>query len=162
MSWRYTADGISTINLSLANLYRGRLQHQAVPHLLAAPRALCSAGFDLDAKVDADDVETFKKLSPTQRRLMLQRLLADRFHLAVHIETKTLPVYDLVVASGGSKLKLAAPDPPPPSDANPSEPPPKPRGMMRMGLGTLELCGPLASVSVRRTAQLLRRSRRRD
>ncbi|HEV3198242.1 MAG TPA: TIGR03435 family protein [Bryobacteraceae bacterium] len=40
-----------------------------------------------------------------QLRLMLQSLLADRFKLALHRETKTGPVYKLVIAKGGSKLE---------------------------------------------------------
>ena len=40
-----------------------------------------------------------------QFRLMLQNLLAERFHLRLHHETKTRPGYELVVASGGPKLK---------------------------------------------------------
>ena len=38
-------------------------------------------------------------------RLMLQNLLAERFHLRLHHETKARPGYELVVASGGPKLK---------------------------------------------------------
>jgi len=41
--------------------------------------------------------------------LMLQTLLEDRFKLAFHKETKQLPVYSLVLAKSGSKLKLADP-----------------------------------------------------
>jgi uncharacterized protein (TIGR03435 family) len=37
--------------------------------------------------------------------LMLRSLLADRFHLAFHRETRDMSVYELVVAKGGSKLK---------------------------------------------------------
>jgi uncharacterized protein (TIGR03435 family) len=40
-----------------------------------------------------------------QAYLMLQALLADRFKLAVHRETRDQPVYELVVAKGGPKLK---------------------------------------------------------
>ena len=40
-----------------------------------------------------------------QFRLMLQNLLAERFHLRLHHETRTRPGYELVVASGGPKLK---------------------------------------------------------
>jgi len=36
---------------------------------------------------------------------MLQSLLADRFKLTMHRETKTLPVYFLTVAKGGAKLE---------------------------------------------------------
>jgi uncharacterized protein (TIGR03435 family) len=41
---------------------------------------------------------------------MLQALLADRFKLAVHHETKDLPVYSLVIAKGGFKLQESKPD----------------------------------------------------
>jgi uncharacterized protein (TIGR03435 family) len=46
---------------------------------------------------------------------MLQSLLADRFDLKVHWATKILPVYDLVLAKGGPKMKLW-------SDADPHKP----------------------------------------
>jgi uncharacterized protein (TIGR03435 family) len=51
-----------------------------------------------------------------QFRLMLQKLLADRFKLKLHKETKELAIYSLGIAKNGPKLKKAAPDPPP--DAN--------------------------------------------
>lgn len=40
-----------------------------------------------------------------QFRLMMQNLLAERFHLRFHRVTKVLPAYELVVANGGFKLK---------------------------------------------------------
>jgi uncharacterized protein (TIGR03435 family) len=40
-------------------------------------------------------------------RVMVQALLADRFKLAIHRETKEMPVYELVVAKGGPKLQPA-------------------------------------------------------
>ena len=40
-------------------------------------------------------------------RLMLQALLADRFNLKIHRETKEMPVWALVVAKGGPKLQKA-------------------------------------------------------
>jgi uncharacterized protein (TIGR03435 family) len=40
---------------------------------------------------------------------MLQALLADRCHFKAHQETKELPVYDLVIAKGGLKMKEAPP-----------------------------------------------------
>jgi uncharacterized protein (TIGR03435 family) len=43
-------------------------------------------------------------------RRMLQSLLADRFQLKLHRETKERPVYALVVAKSGPKLKESAPD----------------------------------------------------
>jgi len=46
-----------------------------------------------------------------QLRLMLQNLLAERFHLGVHHETRDFPGYNLVVAKDGPKLKESKPDP---------------------------------------------------
>ncbi len=44
-----------------------------------------------------------------QRRQMMQTLLSERFKLAVHWEKKPMPIYALVVARGGFKLKPADP-----------------------------------------------------
>ena len=41
---------------------------------------------------------------------MMQAMLADRFKLKAHRETKDLPMYALVVAKGGFKLKDADPN----------------------------------------------------
>ena len=43
-------------------------------------------------------------------RAMLRAVLASRFHNAYHYVDKDGPVYRLVVAKGGAKLKQAAPD----------------------------------------------------
>jgi uncharacterized protein (TIGR03435 family) len=69
--------------------------------------------------------------------LMLQRLLAERFHLTVHHESKPLAVYTLSVAKGGPKLKEVDPEklpaPPPPGSAPLPPPPPGPGGRMPSG-----------------------------
>src|ERR1035441_1739701 len=60
------------------------------------------------------DIGEMRNFSPadakTRRQLMLQALLAERFKLKVHSETKPGPVYELVVAKGGPKMKDAATD----------------------------------------------------
>jgi uncharacterized protein (TIGR03435 family) len=43
---------------------------------------------------------------------MFQALLADRCHFQGHLVTRELPVYDLVIAKGGLKMKEAPPDEP--------------------------------------------------
>jgi uncharacterized protein (TIGR03435 family) len=43
-----------------------------------------------------------------QLRKMLQNLLAERFRMQVHYETRVVPVYELTVAKNGPKLKPAA------------------------------------------------------
>jgi uncharacterized protein (TIGR03435 family) len=45
---------------------------------------------------------------------MLQVLLAERFKLAIHRDSKERSVYALVVGKGGVKMKESAADPPPP------------------------------------------------
>lgn len=50
-----------------------------------------------------------------QSSQMMQTPLADRFKLAVHWETRQLPVYALRIAPGKSKLKLSDPDKDPPT-----------------------------------------------
>jgi uncharacterized protein (TIGR03435 family) len=54
--------------------------------------------FDVQAK--SERVPT-----PDELRQMLQTLLADRFQVKLHKERKDLPVYALVLAKGGSKLR---------------------------------------------------------
>jgi uncharacterized protein (TIGR03435 family) len=48
-----------------------------------------------------------------QVRLMFQSLLADRFQLKLHRDSKQLPGYHLVIGKRGSKLKPVPPDAPP-------------------------------------------------
>ena len=51
-----------------------------------------------------------------QYRQMLQNLLAERFRLKVHHETRSFPGYELTVAKGGPKMKESEPDHSPPPD----------------------------------------------
>jgi uncharacterized protein (TIGR03435 family) len=54
--------------------------------------------FDIDAKAGSLS-------SARQKLLMLQSLLADRFQLTLHRETRESSVYSLVVSRGGLKMK---------------------------------------------------------
>lgn len=68
---------------------------------------------------------------------MLQALLADRFKLVVHRETRDHQVYALIVAKGGPKMKEAEPDPP--AAAEPAEPAEPKKGEMVMGQGSSQV-----------------------
>jgi uncharacterized protein (TIGR03435 family) len=70
-----------------------------------APSWLGSQFYDIAAKAPGDDPPTQDEL-----RQMFQKLLADRFRLKVHHETKEVPVYALVVGKGGPLMKESAPD----------------------------------------------------
>jgi uncharacterized protein (TIGR03435 family) len=64
--------------------------------MVAAPEwdRLLGEHFDIEAKAEGDP-------SKDQINLMLQSLLADRFKLVVHHETRQLPVYALVLSRAG-------------------------------------------------------------
>lgn len=69
---------------------------------LVMPRGYQAKEWDIVAKAPANSrIQDFP--------LMLRSLLADRFQLAFHRETRERPVYELVVAKGGSKLKEVPP-----------------------------------------------------
>jgi uncharacterized protein (TIGR03435 family) len=68
-----------------------------------------SARFDIQAKiVDAD--RHAKRLTRKQQRAMLLPFIEERFHLRAHTETRTLPVYELIVLKDGPKFKQSADD----------------------------------------------------
>ena len=68
-----------------------------------------SETYDIEAKISAENAPEFHKLLPMQRNPMLQAVLADRFHMVCHFETRTLPAYALVVAKSGPKLTQVEP-----------------------------------------------------
>lgn len=71
-----------------------------------------SERYDIIAKVDTDTAERWKTLTAKERAAeelpLMRNLLAERLQLKAHLETKEFPVYDLVIAKSGPKLKLAA------------------------------------------------------
>jgi uncharacterized protein (TIGR03435 family) len=73
------------------------------------PESMGWTFYDVEAKVDDSEVAAYGKLSSGQRDLMFQMLLRDRFKLKAHRESKDLPVYALVIARNGSKLKESKP-----------------------------------------------------
>jgi bla regulator protein blaR1 len=72
-----------------------------------------SERFDIDARMDTATADALQKLDVddqrTARQQMLQAVLADRFQLTFHRESKVFQVYSLVVAKNGSKLHEAKP-----------------------------------------------------
>ncbi len=62
--------------------------------------------YDLLAKPDTQGMPNEKQL-----RTMMQKLLADRFKLAFHRDTKELSVYAIVVGKTGAKLTKSTADP---------------------------------------------------
>ncbi|HEY1756232.1 MAG TPA: TIGR03435 family protein [Bryobacteraceae bacterium] len=67
-------------------------------YVSGGPGWAASDQFEILAKAD-------EGATPAQMRGMLQSLLAERFKVVARRETKELPVYDLALAKGGSKLQ---------------------------------------------------------
>ena len=88
-------------SLSLADLIR--VAYRVKPYQISGPGWMASERFDVLAKMP-------EGASREQVPEMLQALLAERFKLTVHRESKEQAVYELVVGKNGSKLKEALPD----------------------------------------------------
>ena len=73
------------------------------------------AHYDVEAKMSPEDAKAFNKLSREEKiatgKVLLRGILEERFHLKAHIETKQLPVYDLVMAKSGVKMGTATDGP---------------------------------------------------
>ena len=81
----------------------GEPEHPNVPKWYSTDR------YDIRAKVAAEDVDKWHKLNEEARRLMLRKVLAERFKLVCHFEDVEGPVYNLTVAKGGLKMTEAKP-----------------------------------------------------
>ena len=97
--WNYPGQGrFSAHGLSLEFLIRMAWDVEA-NQLTGKPSWLDSDYYDIEAKP-----EESVTLSPDELKPRLQNLLAERFHLAAHFESRMVRGYALVVAKGGPKL----------------------------------------------------------
>lgn len=92
--------GFSTRNVTVHNLLRSAYGVQDY-QISGGPGWMDSTGFDIQARAAAGEVPHEQVLK------MIQALLADRFHLSLHRETRQLPIYALVVGKTGPKLQAA-------------------------------------------------------
>jgi uncharacterized protein (TIGR03435 family) len=105
-----TTDGVHVSCLTLRALIQIAWAISEPSRVLGTPAWASDLTYAIDAKVAGEDVATFGKQSISQRNRMLQALLRDRFRLNAHLDRRELPVYQLVVAKGGPRLKEATPD----------------------------------------------------
>lgn len=105
-------------NMSLKNLLM--TAYDVKDFQIAGPDWLGTERFDVNATMPPDT-------SKEQFRAMLQNLLAERFKTTLHRETKELPIYSLVVARSGPKMKESAEVPAPSEDAEPPSLPSQPK-----------------------------------
>lgn len=131
----FRASGV-TLKMLLALAYDVReFQISGGPNWIATERFDITARAERAANAEASTqvpaapshmTDSERKTMQEQMAQRLQALLADRFHLAIHRETKEQQGYALVVAKGGPKLRPAE---------NKSD---ERQGMMRMGRGSVE------------------------
>ena len=97
--------------------------------VVGGPDWLDKDAYNVKGKAPDDLEAALQKMKPddqlNQTRAMQQSLLADRFHLKAHFETRVLPVYELVPAKGGLKI-TEVPAPPERKPGDPLPPPPSP------------------------------------
>jgi len=131
----------STLRGYIAMAYGVQMPPNAAPgcagcQVIGGPAWVDQDRYEIDGKPPDALRDAMQKMSKKERQqqtqMLAQSLLAERFHLKVHFETRELPVLELVPAKGG--LKITAVDPPPPHDpAQPMKLPkpgePEPPGM---------------------------------
>ena len=114
MGIRNTPDGIEGAFVTVPILIQRAYGLRSTDQVSGGPEWARTERFDIQAKMSETEMAEMQKLSPAEtkarREVMLQALLAERFKLKVHSETRQAPVFELVVARGGPKLKDAATD----------------------------------------------------
>lgn len=101
--WRieYSPDSVTMQNVSLGDCVKWA--YRVEEYQISVPGSLERENYDIRAKA-AGPVRL------SELRIMMQQLLAERFKLSLHRESKLLPVYALTVAKGGPRLPAANPD----------------------------------------------------
>lgn len=103
----YGPGGFDARNVTLRAIMQEAYQVQA--NQIEGPADLLDS-FAFDVQVKRDKAATDfppSKQHMEQIRQALQKLLAERAGLVLHTETRTLPIYVLEVAEGGSKMQPA-------------------------------------------------------
>jgi len=90
-----------------------KLAYHVQDSQISGPSDLLSQRYDVDAKLSSADTKALSQ-SPMLEQgggdQSIQALLRDRFKLAAHMETRNLPVYDLVVDGDGPKFQESSND----------------------------------------------------
>lgn len=105
---RYVSIGLKDLVLDAYNLKA---------YQVVGPDWLREIAVDIDATMRPG-------VTKEQVRVMLQNMLADRFKLTFHWDTRELPAYSIVIASTGPKVKESIEVPPPGNASGNGVPPP--------------------------------------
>jgi uncharacterized protein (TIGR03435 family) len=141
VGYMFKPDRFMATNATLFQLLQ-RVYSVEADRVAGGPGWMNSVNYDVDVRPDKAFIDATEKLSPDERlpawKSMLQTLLTDRFKLALHRETRELPVYTLVIAPNGSKLKEAKPGDTYPEGVKRKDGLPQGPGLWATGRGQLE------------------------
>jgi uncharacterized protein (TIGR03435 family) len=112
-NWNGADDRLSVENYTLRRLIRTAYGLKSDSQVLGGPDWMGKQAFDIEAKYGDEEIAKLQKMTGRERfhevQLAVQALLAERFQLQISQETRTIPVYELVVAKTGPKLTPSAP-----------------------------------------------------
>ena len=94
--WRVRPGGLTVYNMTIKNIVKAAYAIQDVQ--FSGADWLDEGRYDIDAKASS-------RASGKELVQMLQTLLADRFKVTLHRETRQVPGYALTVAKSGFKLR---------------------------------------------------------
>lgn len=107
---QFTADGFRAVNVTLHVLLVEAFGLDD-DQVINEPDWSSKRNFDIDARVDGNDVPALHQLTFDQRREMFRQILTERFGLTCHADTRQLPVFALVIGKNGARLKQSTPVP---------------------------------------------------
>jgi uncharacterized protein (TIGR03435 family) len=103
--------------------------------VVGAPDWVANTFYTIQARSDEAADARLAKLTDNEVRLekrnAIRAMLADRFGLKTHLETRNTSIYNLVVLKGGIKMQLVPPLPPP--DNGEAPPPSRPADVRAHG-----------------------------
>jgi uncharacterized protein (TIGR03435 family) len=115
--------GVTLSPLSIRRYIMNAYGAMYAAQVVGGPDWLDKDAYNIKGKVPDDIEAAFQTMKRddqlNQNRSMQQSLLADRFHLKAHFETRVLPVYEIVPAKGGLKITEV----PAPPERKPGDPP---------------------------------------
>lgn len=113
-SMRWNMDGIEFRNTTLHGTLLNAFEVRSESQITGYPNWVNSERFDIEAKMDAETVAAYRALKgqagTQQWHALMQQILEERFGMKFHTEKRELPVYNLVVAKQGLKVKPSGPD----------------------------------------------------
>jgi uncharacterized protein (TIGR03435 family) len=105
--WGFTGDSFSATNLTVRTMLIFAYDLKTDSQVQGLPKWGDTDHWDIAARINDEDAQALRKLNWQQHtseiQSLLKNLLAQRFQLRIHHETRELPIYELIVAKSGLK-----------------------------------------------------------